>query len=105
MVPSRHKTDPTRHTDSLRQLVAYIDRVGLRMPLRFILDVLRPLDVLSSQAALFVSPFIRGSTWEQFTTALTQESGWRELRHLLESHQDSRETQTSHNFRKQKPDS
>jgi hypothetical protein len=75
--------EPEQHGEALHSLAAWIDRAGLRVPLGMVLDALRPLDVLSSQAAMFVRPFTNGSTWESYTTALTDEAGWAELRRLL----------------------
>jgi hypothetical protein len=48
-----------------------------------VLDTLRPLDFLCSQAALFVQPFAHGTSWERYATVLTNEATWEELRHLL----------------------
>jgi hypothetical protein len=68
----------------LKALADAIDRVGLRVPLGMALDVLRPLDFLSSQAILFVRPFTHGSAWERYTLVLTEEQSWGDLRRLLD---------------------
>jgi hypothetical protein len=78
---SSHSSAPQAET--LRQLVAHIQRAGLQSPVLVALDVLRPVDFLSSQVVLFVQPFSRGSSWERYTAALTEEASWGELRALL----------------------
>lgn len=89
---------PEKHTDTVRTLAATIERAGLRVPISMALDALRPLDFLSSQAALFVHPFTRGSSWEHYTAVLTNEQSWAHLRQLL-----NREDNQSADSRKQPP--
>jgi hypothetical protein len=74
---------PSQHEETLRHLVARIDRAGLRAPLALALDVLRPLDVVSSQAAIFVQPFVRGSGLERYAALLAEAEHWPELRRSL----------------------
>lgn len=69
--------------DILQPLAATITRVGLREPVAFTLDLVKPLDFVNSQLALFVLPFTGGSKWGMYTRALTDEHGWTELRRLL----------------------
>jgi hypothetical protein len=71
--------------EALRHLAAWIERAGLRVPVAMTLEMLRPLDFLSSQAALFAHPFARGSRWERYTSALTHEQSWHDLRDLLDA--------------------
>jgi hypothetical protein len=74
---------PSQHEETLRRLVAHVDRAGLRVPLALALDVLRPLDVVSSQAVLFVRPFVRGSGLERYAVLLAEAEHWPELRRSL----------------------
>jgi hypothetical protein len=76
---------PSQHDETLRHLVAHVDKVGLRTPLALALDVLRPLDVISSQAAIFVQPFVRGSGLERYAALLAEAEHWPELRRSLRS--------------------
>lgn len=71
--------------EALHHLAAWIERAGLRVPVAMTLEMLRPLDFLSSQAALFAHPFARGSRWERYTSALTHEQSWHDLRALLDT--------------------
>jgi hypothetical protein len=70
--------------DAVQQLAAWIDHAGLRVPLRMALDALQPIDFLNSQMAIFARPFVRGSTWEQYAQALSDEHNWAELRRRLD---------------------
>jgi hypothetical protein len=74
---------PSAHEATLRQLVQRIDEAGLRVPLALALDVLRPLDIISSQAAIFVQPFVRGSSFEPYAAFLAEVEHWSALRHSL----------------------
>jgi hypothetical protein len=47
------------------------------------LDACAPLDIISSQVALFMRPFTSGSRWASYASALSEERGWQELRRLL----------------------
>lgn len=71
--------------ETIGRLAAMIGRTGLRAPVAFVLDILKPFDVLSSQAALFVRPFAPtiGREWERYALALSEEANWGELRLLL----------------------
>jgi hypothetical protein len=80
----RSNASANEHTHALYDLAARIERVGLCVPVRMILDTLQPVDFLSSQAAVFVQPFVRGSSWERYTAALTYEEQWDTLRCLLD---------------------
>lgn len=72
-----------QRSETLQRLAQAITRTGLREPLSIALDVLRPLDFLSSQVVLFVRPFTTGYSFEQYAIVLTEESSWKELRSLL----------------------
>jgi hypothetical protein len=74
---------PAPQADATRRLAMLIEGAGLRVPVSMVLDTLRPLDFLCSQAALFVQPFAHGSSWERYATVLTNEATWDELRRLL----------------------
>jgi hypothetical protein len=75
--------EPAPQADTLRRLATLIEGAGLRVPVSMILDTLRPVDFLCSQAALLVQPFAHGSSWERYATVLTHEATWDELRRLL----------------------
>ncbi len=60
-----------------------IERTGLRAPVAILLDVLSPLDVISSQMALFARPLVRGTGLYSYASLLTDTASWQELRKLL----------------------
>lgn len=68
----------------LQQLVEVIESSGMRAPLKFLLDMLSPLDVVSSQLACFSRPFLIGTRVEMFVAALSEPAAWTELRRLLD---------------------
>ena len=68
---------------ALRQIVQRIERTGLRAPVAILLDVLSPLDVISSQMALFARPLVRGTGLYSYASLLTDTASWQELRKLL----------------------
>lgn len=67
----------------LEQLVARIEQAGLQKPAQLLLDIFAPIDVVSAQLALFVSPFTTGSRLKSYATVLSQEHSWKELRRIL----------------------
>lgn len=78
------------HNDAIQSLATAIDRVGLRNPVALFLDILKPLEFMSSQIAQFSRPFVYGSRWEHYAVALTEEASWEYLRRALseQSEQD-----------------
>jgi len=70
-------------TEALRDLSQRLARAGLHDSAALVLDIIKPLDFLSSQVALFCQPFVRSGPWGQSTAALTDEAGWQELRQFL----------------------
>lgn len=72
---------------ALNELAQKIERAGLGTPARIMLDVCAPLDIISSQLALFAQPFTTGSRWNSYAAALSEQAGWQELRRIL-SQQD-----------------
>lgn len=70
-------------TEALQDLSQRLARAGLQDSAALVLDLIKPLDFLSSQVALFCQPFVRSGPWGQYTAALTDEAGWQELRQLL----------------------
>lgn len=70
--------------DVLRRLVAGVEQAGLRTPLSLCLEMLSPIDVVSSQLVRFSLPFVGGTRAERFVVALGEPEGWRELRRLLD---------------------
>ncbi len=69
----------------LQRLVAGVERAGLRAPLALILDMLSPIDVVSSQLARFSLPFLGGTRAEAYVAALGDPDAWRDLRRLLDA--------------------
>lgn len=69
--------------NSLRSLVAGLERAGMREPAALLLDMLSPLDVVSSQLARFSRPFLGGTRAEPVVAALEEVSAWADLRRLL----------------------
>lgn len=67
----------------LDTLVQRTAQAGLVQPLRLALDILRPLDVICSQCALFAQPFVRGTAWEQPVALLGEADAWQHLRTRL----------------------
>lgn len=67
----------------LEQLVGRIEQVGLHKPAQLLLDIFAPIDVVSAQLALFISPFTTGSRLKNYATVLSQERSWKELRRIL----------------------
>jgi hypothetical protein len=76
---------PDTSRDELQVLAQTIRRVGLTAPLAVMLDMLRPIDVISSQFAQFARPFFSGHSWQRYMDRLADEQAWEELRHLLDS--------------------
>ncbi|MEI6776694.1 MAG: hypothetical protein WCK70_07315 [Chloroflexales bacterium] len=66
-----------------QHIAQQIERAGLREPAAILLDVLRPLDVISSQLALFVRPLVRGTGLYPYADLLTDTATWHMLRRLL----------------------
>ena len=75
--------DHTRQV--LQRLVSGVDRAGMRAPIGLILDMLSPIDVLSSQLARFSLPFLGGTRAETYALVLGEPDAWRELRRLLDT--------------------
>lgn len=82
--------------ESLQHLARRINRSALRVPVTMALDALRPVDFLSSQAALFARPFVRGTGWDAYTFALTHEANWTTLRTLLRQQADQQDDEQEH---------
>ncbi len=68
----------------LRALAAQIEQAGLEAPVRLALDILHPVDVLSSHCALLLHPFLRGTRWDAPCAALSERQAWATLRQILE---------------------
>jgi hypothetical protein len=73
--------------EPLRDLATGIERAGLRVPAAMLLEILSPLDVISSQLARFSQPLVGGTAAEPVARALGEAAAWAELRRLL-GHQD-----------------
>jgi hypothetical protein len=71
-----------RH-ESLHVLAEQIERAGLRAPAAILLDLLCPLDVISSQMAQFSRPLVRGTSLDPYAELLAETASWQELRRLL----------------------
>jgi len=71
------------HREQIQKLATEIERVGLRAPATILLDLLAPLDVISSQIAQFARPLVRGTSLDPYAGLLTETANWQELRRLL----------------------
>jgi hypothetical protein len=69
--------------EALQKMVASIERAGLRAPAMILLDLLCPLDVISSQLVQFVRPLVRGTSLSAYAGLLAEAASWQELRRLL----------------------
>jgi hypothetical protein len=69
--------------DPLQRLAAQIERAGMRVPVAMLLDLLSPLDVVSSQLATFSRPLVGGTAIEPVVSALQETAAWAELRQRL----------------------
>lgn len=74
---------PEPAPEPIYQLAEAIERAGMREAAMLALDVLRPVDLISSQIAQFSRPFLIGHTWEPYATALAAQGGLAALRKLL----------------------
>jgi hypothetical protein len=74
---------PEPGAEPLHQLVAQIERAGMREAVIFAIDMLRPIDVIGSQIVQFSRPFLAGSPWAAYAAVLAERESWQELRHLL----------------------
>lgn len=68
----------------LQRLVARVEHAGMRVPLALVLDMLSPIDVVSSQLARFSLPFLGGTRAEAYVAVLGDPDAWRNLRRLLD---------------------
>jgi hypothetical protein len=69
--------------EPLLRLVAGLDQAGLRAPATMLLDLLSPIDLISSQLACFGRPFVAGTGVEPLLNRLGEAPAWAELRRLL----------------------
>ncbi|NJN15360.1 MAG: hypothetical protein HC822_03220 [Oscillochloris sp.] len=74
----------TEHDAALHQLIAALDRAGLRTPVEIMIDALAPLDVVTSQFVALGRPFVGGTRFERYVAALSEVESWPELRRLLD---------------------
>lgn len=74
---------PEQRSATLQLLAERIASAGLLTPALVTLDALQPVEVVSSQFALFLRPFVVRSGFDVYVEALTQEHGWQELRTML----------------------
>jgi hypothetical protein len=76
--------DSDERQQALSNLAAQIVQRRLTAPVRMLLEAIGPLSFLASQAALMIHPFVPGSDWRIYITALTDESGWNTLYRILD---------------------
>ncbi|PDW03859.1 hypothetical protein [Candidatus Viridilinea mediisalina] len=69
--------------EPLVRLVAAVEQAGLRGPALLFLDLLRPVDLITSNLVGFGRPFVVGTTLEPFVVRLGEAAAWAELRRLL----------------------
>lgn len=72
--------------EPLLDLIAGLERTGLRAPAAIFLDLLSPVDVITSQLVCFGRPFVLGTSAETLFTRLGDPPAWAELRRLLATH-------------------
>ncbi|RRR76991.1 MAG: hypothetical protein EI684_02110 [Candidatus Viridilinea halotolerans] len=70
-------------TEPLAQLVAGLERAGLRGPATLLLEMLSPVDLITSQLVGIGRPFVVGTTAEALLIRLGDAAAWGELRRLL----------------------
>jgi hypothetical protein len=68
---------------TLAQLADRIARSPLHTALCLTLDLLSPIDVISSQLAQFARPLVSGTGLEPYASLLADRASWPELRRLL----------------------
>lgn len=68
---------------SMQELVRQIEGAGLQAPALIVLDLLSPLDVISSQLVQFMRPLVRGTSIDSYAGLLAETANWQELRRLL----------------------
>lgn len=69
--------------DPLQPIVARLERTGLRAPASLVLEILSPIELISSQIARFGQPFVRGTAAEALIERLGETEAWAELRRML----------------------
>ncbi|WP_129628211.1 hypothetical protein [Candidatus Oscillochloris fontis] len=67
----------------LTQLAHTITQAGWRPAALLMLDLLGPLDVISSQAVLFARPLLHGTSLDPYAQMLSEPANWHRLRQLL----------------------
>jgi hypothetical protein len=72
--------------EPLLHLIAGLERAGLRAPAAIFLDLLSPVDVITSQLVCFGRPFVLGTGAETLFNRLGEPPAWAELRRLLATH-------------------
>lgn len=88
-MPSPPPNDPPP-SDALQHLARHLTTAGMDAPALLLLDVLQPLDVVSSQVALFCQPFVRGMAWHRYCAALSDPTAWATLRaHMVAARSDT----------------
>lgn len=79
--------DETLPLVTVQRLADEIEARGLATPVRMILDIVSPLDIVSSQLALFIAPFTTGSRFYDYSSCFSHERAWKELRRILARHE------------------
>lgn len=78
---------PDERLTLLREIADTLHRRRLDAPARLLLDVITPVGVIASQAALFARPLIPVGRWRTYLAALEHESSWKQLRGCLDEHE------------------
>jgi hypothetical protein len=73
----------TEPDEPLVRLVAGLDQAGLRAPATLLLDLLSPIDLITSQLVCFGRPFVAGTGAEPLIKRLGEAAAWAELRRML----------------------
>lgn len=82
--------DERRH--ALARLAEGITGAGLTAPAEFLLDLLRPVDLICCQIALFFRPFAPGTQGRYWIELLGEETSWQELRRLIGAQRGSEQS-------------
>ncbi len=68
----------------LAALAQAITQAGWRPAALMMLDLLGPLDIISSQAVLLTRPFVQGTRLDPYAQVLSEPANWNHLRQLLD---------------------
>lgn len=82
-VPPSGRVDVEERQQRMHELAERIEHAGLQAPALIMLDLLSPIDVISSQMVQFMRPLVRGTSVDSYAGLLAETANWQELRRLL----------------------